>query len=66
MRGQRPAMHWLGRLVVLAVGWRLAMTYPLNDELPSVLLSLAVGTLGVAFVAVGSYAAGFIDGKDRR
>lgn len=54
-------MRNLWRGLPIAFGWYLAMSYPLKDDPSALLLSLAIGTLGVALVAVSSYMFGFWD-----
>ncbi len=58
-----------GRALPFVFGWYLAMSYPLVDDMPAKLLSLAIGTIGVGLVGVWAYACGFWDAmppKDKR
>ncbi len=54
---------WFGRIVLTAVGWRMAMSYPLDDSPASLFLSLGIGTLGVLIVGFVAYDIGLERGR---
>lgn len=62
-------MAHLWRVLPITMGWYLAMSYPLQEGPAALLLSLAIGTLGVACVAISCYMFGYWDAmppKDKR
>lgn len=58
--------RWLTRAFCIGLGWHMAMSYPKDDSVGALLLSLAVGTFGVLWVAFTAYCAGYIDASESR
>lgn len=54
-------MRWITRAPILAAGWYLMMAYPLDPSPSSLLLSMAVGTLGTVVIGITCYRAGRAD-----